>query len=93
MIKSLTVLENQAMNAIVAMNRKMKDQREPDWEERRYEIAKAIVLAFVANPEIVKHVSLSPEDAAATAVLYAAALVEKLKETSTSKNNDNGTMD
>lgn len=93
MIKSLTVIEKQAMDAIIAMNRKMKDQREPDWEARRYETAKAIMLALVANPEVVKRVSLPPEDAAATAVKYAEALVEKLKETSTPKNNDNGTMD
>ena len=90
---TLTVIENQAMNAIVAMNRKMKDQREPDWEERRYETAKAIMLAFASNPEVIKRVILDPADIAATAVLYADALVEKLKETSTPKNNDNGTMD
>lgn len=90
---TLTVIENQAMNAIVAMNRKMKDQREPDWEARRYETAKDMMLALASNPEVFKHVTLDPADMAATAVLFADALVEKLKETSTPKNNDNGTMD
>ena len=91
---TLTVIENQAMNAIIAMNRKMKDQREPDWEARRYEIAKDVATYCVG-------LSLSqPLETRATygelaeaAVKMADSLVEKLKETSTPKNNDNGTMD
>lgn len=82
----LTVIEKQAMDAIIAMNRKMKDQREPDWEERRYEIAKDVATYCVG-------LSLSqPLEARATygelaeaAVKMAESLVEKLKGTSTHK--------
>lgn len=82
----LTVIEKQAMDAIIAMNRKMKDQREPDWEERRYDIAKDVAAYCVG-------LSLSqPLEARATygelaeaSVKMADALVAKLKETTTPK--------
>lgn len=38
------------MEAVQSMNRKMRDQREIDWEQRRYEIAKDMMQAQISNP-------------------------------------------
>lgn len=42
----MKVIEQRTMDAIQSINRKMRDQHEPDWEQRRYEIA----LAMFASP-------------------------------------------
>jgi len=39
----MTVIEQRTMDAILSINRKIRDQREPDWEQRRYEIAKEVM--------------------------------------------------
>ena len=38
----MTKIEMQAMEAIVGIHREMKKMNEPDWEQRRYELAKEI---------------------------------------------------
>ena len=38
----MTRIEQMTMEAIQSMNRKMRDQHDIDWEQRRYEIAKEI---------------------------------------------------
>lgn len=38
----MTKIEQQAMEAIIGIHRDMKKANEPDWEKRRYEIAKEV---------------------------------------------------
>lgn len=49
--------------------------KEIDWEQRRYEIAKDVLIALIAKPEIV----LTASDAK-VAIRYADALIEELKK-------------
>lgn len=37
----MTNIEIEQAHALIALNNKTRDQREPDWEQRRYEIANA----------------------------------------------------
>ena len=39
----MTIIEQQTMNAIQSMNKKMADQHPINWERRRYEIAKEVL--------------------------------------------------
>lgn len=39
----MTRIEQMTMDAIQSMNRKMRDQHDIDWEQRRYEIAKEMM--------------------------------------------------
>lgn len=41
----MTVIEKQYMDAVIQMNRRQRDT-EPDWEQRRYEIAKDYLSAM-----------------------------------------------
>ena len=50
-----------------------------DWEERRYEIAKEIMAAFLSNSNVAVHGD-SAETHASDAVLYADALIAELKK-------------
>lgn len=79
----MTQIEQQTMNAIQSINRKMKDATIIDWEQRRYEIAKEIftrclsssdgeMRAFSAN-----HLEMHAEDC----VREADALIDVLKKT------------
>lgn len=57
----------------------LKPRKEIDWEQRRYEIAKDMMAAFMANsnPDVFAcQISVQAEDA----VKYADALIAKLKE-------------
>lgn len=45
----MTRAELDALNAVRDINRKMKDQREIDWEQRRYEVARDAISAILAN--------------------------------------------
>lgn len=49
--------------------------KEIDWEQRRYEIAKDVLIALIAKPEIV----LTASDAK-VAIRYADALIKELKK-------------
>lgn len=40
----MTKIEMQAMDAVIGIHREMKKKNEPDWEQRRYELAKEIFL-------------------------------------------------
>lgn len=68
----MTVIEQRTMDAIQSINRKMRDQHEPDWEQRRYEIAKEVMGAEASNGSF-------SEDAAKYAVACADALIKELK--------------
>lgn len=72
----LTKIEMQYMEAVIAMNRRMRDH-EVDWEQRRYEIAKDIypIACHDMNPS-------EPKDAPAKAAVELADLLiaEQKKE-------------
>ena len=46
----MTVIEKQYMNAVISIDRQMKDKT-PNWEQRRYEIAKDILSTMFYIPE------------------------------------------
>lgn len=70
----MTKMEMQAMEAIVGIHREMKKMNEPDWERRRYEIAKEVFSKSWADS------ILTDEDMAEKAVAAADALVAELKK-------------
>lgn len=69
----MTVIEKQYMEAVINISRQMKDNT-PNWEQRRYEIAKDILAAMFFQPE---NRSLTDVD---FAVELADILIEKLKK-------------
>lgn len=74
----MTVIEKQAMDAVIALNRKTKDANQIDWEQRRYEIAKDMMAAFLSNPCENIHGG-GAERAATDALKFADALINALK--------------
>lgn len=72
----MTKIEMQAMDAVIGIHREMRKMNEPDWEKRRYEIAK----------EVLPHISISYDTDfnmradVRKAVQYADALIEELKK-------------
>lgn len=69
----MTKIEMQAMDAIIGIHREMKKANEINWEQRRYETAKALFLHSVRS-------SLnSVEDDAKNAVKWADLLINELK--------------
>lgn len=77
-MSGLTRIEMDTMRAIENMNRKMKDQREIDWEQRRYEIARDMLAAFLSNSCSNVYAG-TREEQAKDAVAYADALINELK--------------
>ena len=72
----MTVIEKQYMEAVINISRQMKDKN-PNWEQRRYEIAKDILATMFFQPE--NH-SLTVEADVDYAVEVADILIEKLKK-------------
>lgn len=72
----MTKIEMDAMNAVIGIHRELKRMNEPDWERRRYEIAKSVLPDFKDG----LNVWLSAEEAAKCAVHYADALISELKK-------------
>lgn len=72
----MTVIEKQYMEAVIDISRQMKDNT-PNWEQRRYEIAKDILATMFFQPE--NH-SLTVEADVDYAVEVADILIEKLKK-------------
>lgn len=86
----MTVIEKQYMDSVININRMMRKAQdaEPDWEQRRYEIAKDMMAAIMNNPDITAGVACEPkpqEDVPATlarvSLIFADALVAELKKT------------
>lgn len=48
----MTKIEMQAMDAVIGIHREMRKGNEPNWEQRRYEIAKDVRCAMLSNPEL-----------------------------------------
>lgn len=90
----MTVIEKQYMDSVININRMMRKAQdaEPDWEHRRYEIAKDMMAAIMNNPDITAWVACEPkpqEDVPATlarvSLTFADALVDELKKTQEEK--------
>lgn len=50
----MTQIEMQAMEAVKGIYREMKAANEVNWEQRRYEIAKDVLVGMLSNPNIVE---------------------------------------
>lgn len=76
----MTVIEKQYMDSVININRMMRraQDAEPDWEQRRYEIALAVYM------ERIKLLT-SREDDVKDAVAEADLLIEELKKTQEKK--------
>lgn len=72
----MTKIEMDAMNAVIGIHCELKRMNEPDWEKRRYEIAKSVLPDFKDGSNVL----LSAEEAAKCAVHYADALISELKK-------------
>lgn len=72
----MTKIEMQTMDAVIGIHREMRKMNEPDWEKRRYEIAKSVLPKFRDG----SNVWLSAEESAKCAVRYADALIAELKK-------------
>lgn len=70
----MTKIEMDAMNAVIGIHRELKRMNEPDWERRRYEIAKEVFFRSWADSV------LTDEYMAEKAVSAADALVAALKK-------------
>lgn len=85
----LTKIEMQYMEAVVAINRRMRDH-EIDWEQRRYEIAKDVLASpvleqvadcFLCNIPYAGEED-KPQHCAKVAITLADALIAELKKES-----------
>jgi hypothetical protein len=70
----MTKIEMDAMNAVIGIHRELKRMNEPDWERRRYEIAKEVFSRSWGDSV------LTDEYMAEKAVAAADALVAELKK-------------
>lgn len=72
----MTIIEQRTMDAIQSINRKMRDQTEIDWEQRRFDIVKSLVLSGVGkykfNGDVDKLIDFS--------IGIADKIIEKLKK-------------
>lgn len=50
MANEMTKVEKAILLGVKEMNRKMKDHRQIDWEQRRYEVASTALNALISNP-------------------------------------------
>lgn len=78
----MNVLEQRQAEAVVSI---AKILRTPDWEQRRYEIAKAAMVGQLASP-VVEGIDPNPsmQDVCIWSVKFADALINELKK------HDNG---
>ncbi|MDE6267017.1 MAG: hypothetical protein K2M07_06700 [Muribaculaceae bacterium] len=76
----MTVIEKQYMDSVININRMMRKAQdaEPDWEQRRYEIALAV---YMERRRLIS----SREDDAKGAVEEADLLIAELKKTQEKK--------
>lgn len=76
----MTVIEQQYMNSVISINRMMRKAQdaEPNWEQRRYEIAFAVYMER-------RKLLTSREDDVKDAVAEADLLIAELKKTQEKK--------
>lgn len=70
----MTKIEMQYMEAVIEMNRRQRN-REIDWEQRRYEIAREIYPSIVAQTTVENATSAAP-----VAISLAQVLINELKK-------------
>ena len=83
----MTRIEQMTMESIQSMNRKIKDQHDIDWEQRRYEIAREILPyccetskeILLAGGKLECEGKTMAEKVAHQSVMFADALIERLK--------------
>ena len=83
----MTVLETRTNTAIQSINKKLRDQHIIDWQQRRYEIAKEMMpyccetskQILLSRGKLDAEGSTFAEKAASQAVMFADALIKKLK--------------
>lgn len=82
----VSVLEKEYMETVIRMGRRMSSG-EIDWEQRRYEIAKDMMVAIMQNPDITAGMACEPEPRedvpdtlARVSLTFADALIAKLKK-------------
>lgn len=84
----MTVIEKQYMESVININRMMRKAQDaaPDWEQRRYEIAKD-VSTYVFGLSLSQPLENRPtyKEVAEGAVKMADAHIEELKKTTESK--------
>ena len=86
----MTKIEMQAMDAVIGIHREMRKGNEPNWEQRRYEIAKDVMaemVGAVVNGAVNKGAMYNPNyiSLARTSVEAAMTLVNELKKTQEKK--------
>lgn len=74
----LTRIEIDYMKAVENINRKMKDQREIDWEARRYEIARDVMCVILNQPT--HYAWDNGKELASISADFADALINELKK-------------
>ena len=79
----MTVIEKQFMESVINLCRRFHNDG-PDWEQRRYEIAKEMLpVLYQQSAEILKcGQSITWEETAVCALVLADTLIAKLKEQS-----------
>lgn len=77
----MTKIEMQAMDAVIGIHREMRKGNEPNWEQRRYEIAKDILCQGYDRMQYTTD-SFTDYDTEKVklAVQYADALIAELKK-------------
>ena len=89
----MTNAELQACESIKGIHREMKKANEPNWEQRRYEIAKDCLVGMLGNSALVTDVMMDGEPIWATpvpitsvAVKFADLLIHELRTKEDDKN-------
>lgn len=78
----MTKIEMQAMDAVIGIHHEMKKANEPDWEQRRYEIAKEMMPAAYQESRniLLRGGHVGYNDVAEAAVEFADMLIAALQK-------------
>lgn len=77
----MTITEQRTNDAILSINRKMKDANQIDWEQRRYEIAKDVLNGMMSSLSCPYDDQRVVDNLTKLSVRYADALIQELKVT------------
>lgn len=87
----ISVIEKEYMETVIRMGKRLQSSQ-PDWEQRRYESAKDLMVAIMNNPDIAAGVAIAPAVAeeipvtlAKISLTFADALIAELKKTQEKK--------
>lgn len=78
----LTKIEMEAMEAVKGIRDELRKQREINWEQRRYEIAKHIFCTLLGNQDVLRDAAMNHHTrlVAMSAIDFADLLIEELKK-------------